>query len=353
MSASKSGSALRHATHLSDLGVARFNALLERAARFKQDPPGAHLAGKLLGMVFFNPSLRTRASFEAVMKRGGGDAIVLEVGNGVWKLEDRDGIAMDGDRAEHVREAVPVLARYCDALAVRTFSAGVSDADDDRDPVIGAFKRFSTVPVVSMESAREHPCQGLADMLTVRERFGATRGTPVTLTWAPHIKALPKAVPDSFLLSAAAAGCEVRVAHPEGFELPDSVTHEAARYARESGGSVTYTHDQAAAITGTRVVYAKAWGAATEVGLRHAVDTRKPKADPELDRIRNLREWMPTAAHFQRAATDAVLMHCLPVRRDVEVAAALLDSPRSAVVDEAGNRFHAQRALLDWIFNGD
>lgn len=326
---------LRHATHIRDLGVARFAELLERALRFKQRAPGKHLEGKLLGMVFFNPSLRTRASFEAVMKRGGGDAVVLEVGNGVWKLEDRDGVVMDGDRAEHVREAVPVLARYCDALAVRTFSAGLSEADDDADPVISAFKRFSTVPVVSMESAREHPCQGLADMLTVRERFGATRGTPVTLTWAPHIKPLPRAVPDSFLLSAAAAGCEVRVAHPAGFELPASVREEAARYAQESGGSISYTHDQNTAIQGSRVVYAKAWGGASASG-----------GDASH------KGWMPTPAHFERAARDAVLMHCLPVRRDVEVAAALLDSARSAVVDEAENRFHAQRALLDWMFNG-
>jgi N-acetylornithine carbamoyltransferase len=323
--------ALRHATHLRDLGVAGVAELLDRALWLKAQPSATHLAGRILGMVFFNPSLRTRASFEAVMVRGGGSAIVLEVGNGVWKLEDRDGVAMDGDRAEHVREAVPVLARYCDALAVRTFSAGVSDADDEADPVINAFRRFSTVPVVSMESAREHPCQGLADLLTVRERFGATRGTPVTLTWAPHVKPLPKAVPDSFLLTAAAAGCEVRVAHPKGFELPESVQHEAARYARESGGSVGYTHDQHAAIAGTRVVYAKAWGGPGDASLK---------------------DWMPTPAHFERAAKDAVLMHCLPVRRDVEVAAALLDSARSAVVDEAENRFHAQRALLDWIFNG-
>lgn len=323
---------LRHATHIRDLGVERFAELLARALAFKTKAPGQHLAGKLLGMVFFNPSLRTRASFEAVMKRGGGDAIVLEVGNGVWKLEDRDGVPMDGDRAEHVREAVPVLARYCDALAVRTFSAGISDADDEQDPVINAFKRFSTVPVVSMESAREHPCQGLADMLTVRERFGAARGTPVTLTWAPHIKPLPKAVPDSFLLSAAAAGCELRVAHPAGFELPAVVRAEAAEYARQSGGSISYTDDQKAAIAGSRVIYAKAWGG---------------PGDPSL------RSWMPTLGHFDGAARDAVLMHCLPVRRDVEVAAAVLDSSRSAVVDEAGNRFHAQRALLDWIFNGE
>jgi N-acetylornithine carbamoyltransferase len=323
--------ALRHVTHIRDLGVAGVAELLERAERLRRAPPRDHLTGRLLGMVFFNPSLRTRTSFEAVMKRGGGDATVLEVGNGVWKLEDRDGVAMDGDRAEHVREAVPVLARYCDALAVRAFSAGISDADDELDRVINAFRAHSTVPVVSMESAREHPCQGLADLLTLRDRFGATRGLPVTLTWAPHIKPLPKAVPNSFLLSAAAAGCEVRVAHPAGMELPATVRAEAEAFAKASGGSVSYMQDQAQALDGSRAVYAKAWGSPGDAALR---------------------SWMPTPAHLGRAARDAIFMHCLPVRRDVEVAAAVLDSAASAVVDEAENRFHAQRALLDWVFNG-
>lgn len=323
-------SMIKHVTHIRDLGVAGVNELLARAERLRAAPSRDHLSGRLLGMVFFNPSLRTRTSFEAVMKRGGGDATVLEVGNGVWKLEDRDGVAMDGDRAEHVREAVPVLARYCDALAVRAFSAGISDDDDDLDRVINAFRAFSTVPVISMESAREHPCQGLADMLTARDRFGATKGLAVTLSWAPHIKPLPKAVPNSFLLSAAAAGCEVRVAHPPGVELPASVRAEAEAYAREAGGSVSYGHDQNAALEGSRIVYAKAWGS---------------PGDPSQH------GWMPTPAHLRRAARDAIFMHCLPVRRDVEVAAAVLDSVQSAVVDEAENRFHVQRALLDWVFN--
>jgi len=332
-------SSLRHVTHIRDLGVAGVAELLERAERLRRAPVRDHLAGRLLGMVFFNPSLRTRTSFEAVMKRGGGDATVLEVGNGVWKLEDRDGIPMDGDRAEHVREAVPVLARYCDALAVRAFSAGISDADDELDRTISAFREHSTVPVISMESAREHPCQGLADMLTARDRFGATKGLPVTLTWAPHIKPLPKAVPNSFLLSAAAVGCEVRVAHPAGMEQPAAVRAEAEAYAKASGGSVSYTQDQSAALTGSRIVYAKAWGSYPAAGGATRVD------DPQHS------TWMPTPAHLRRAARDAIFMHCLPVRRDVEVAAAVLDSAASAVVDEAENRFHAQRALLDWVFN--
>lgn len=207
---------MKHFTHIADLGPEGVQEVLDQAVAWKANAPGHHLAGRILGMVFFNPSLRTRTSFEAAMIRGGGNAIVLEVGNGVWRLESRDGVIMDGDLTEHLREAVPVLGRYTDFLAVRAFSDGGGLAADDADHVINAFRRFAGVPVISMESAREHPCQGLADMLTVRENFGDLQDLPVTLTWAPHIKRLPRAVPNSFLLTALASGCDVRVVHPEG-----------------------------------------------------------------------------------------------------------------------------------------
>ncbi|MFY2557102.1 N-acetylornithine carbamoyltransferase, partial [Corallococcus terminator] len=222
---------MKHVTHIKDLGPAGVEAVLAQAAAWKKTPPGRHLEGNILGMVFFNPSLRTRTSFEAVMLRGGGNAIILDVGSGVWKLEHREGAVMNLDRAEHLKEAAPVLSRFVDMLGVRTFSQGGGDEEDEVDPIINAFRKWATVPVVSMESAREHPCQGLADVLTLRETFGSTQKLPVTLTWAPHIKPLPKAVPNSFLLSAAAAGCEVRVAHPPGFELHPSVRAEAEAYA--------------------------------------------------------------------------------------------------------------------------
>ena len=210
---------MRHLTRIQDLGPQGVETILAQAAAWKRQAPGPVFQNRLLGMVFFNPSLRTRTSFEAVMLRSGGHAIVLDVGNGVWKLEDRVGAVMNGDRAEHIKEAAPVLSRFVDMLGVRAFSGGGGDEEDEQDSVINAFRRHATVPLVSMESAREHPCQGLADMLTLRENFGSTKKLPVTLTWAPHIKPLPKAVPNSFLLSAAAAGCEVRVAHPPGFDL--------------------------------------------------------------------------------------------------------------------------------------
>ena len=329
---------MKHFTSIQDLGPAGVEAILAKAASWKGKFP-RHLTDKLLGMVFFNPSLRTRASFEAVMARGGGNAVVLEVGNGVWKLEDRLGAIMDGDRAEHVKEAVPVLARYVDALAVRTFATCTDDDADNSDPVMNAFRQYSTVPVISMESAREHPCQGLADLLTVQETFGTTRKVPVTLTWAPHIKPLPKVVPNSFLLTAAAAGCEIRVAHPKGFELHSSVLQEAKAFAAYTGGSVTVTNDQDEALQGSKAIYAKAWGPSTVSGL--SAEAVKTNAD-----------WMLTREHMAKAAGEAIFLHCLPVRRNVEVADDVLDHPSCRVVDEAENRFHVQRALMDWLLNG-
>ena len=329
---------MRHATRISDLGVEGLEAILSQALAWKQGPHPKHLVDRILGMVFFNPSLRTRASFEAVMARGGGSSIVLEVGNGVWKLEDREGAVMDGDRAEHIKEAAPVLSRYVDMLAVRTFASGAGDDIDNADPVLNGFRNLGTVPTISMESAREHPCQGLADMLTARETFGSTKGLPVTLAWAPHIKPLPKAVPNSFLLTAAACGCEVRVAHPKGFELHPSVLAEAQAFAQATGGSVEVTNELDRATEGTRVIYAKAWGPASASGLGAEAVKEHP-------------EWMCSPRHFDNAARDAIFMHCLPVRRNVEVADGVLDGRWSRVVDEAENRFHVQRSLIQWLLN--
>lgn len=330
---------MKHVTHIADLGPAGVADVLNTAMNWKRKGPGQHLKDKILGMVFFNPSLRTRTSFEAAMLRGGGHAIVLEVGGGVWKLEDREGVIMDQDRTEHLKEAVPVLGRYVDFLAVRSFSSGAGDDEDVIDPVINGFRKYSEVPVVSMESAREHPCQGLADVLTLKERFEELRGLPVTLTWAPHMKALPKAVPNSFLLSAAACGCDVRVAHPEGFDLHPEVMAQANALAASTGGAVRVTHDQREALEGSVCIYAKAWGPSTAIHpdpSTHAAMLRKP-------------EWAPTLAHFDGMREDAVAMHCLPVRRNLEVMDDVLDSPRSAVIDEAENRFHVQRVLLDLL----
>ena len=325
---------MRHFTHIADAGADGVRELIERALAFKRRDPGRHLEGKRLAMLFFNPSLRTRASFEAAMLAGGGHAQVFDVGNGVWQLETADGAVMNGTRAEHVREAAPVLGRYAHALAVRTFAQLRSLDEDHADGVIRAFRAHAGVPVVSMESAREHPCQGLADLLTLRETFGATRGLPVALTWAPHVKPLPRAVPNSFLLTALAMGCEVRVAHPPGFELHPDVLAQARELARASGGRFGVTHGQFEAVAGVRAVYAKSWGPSDDA----AVDARP--------------EWMVGSGQLAAAAADAVFLHCLPVRRNVEVADAVLDRTPRTVIEQAENRLHVQRAVLDWLWNG-
>jgi N-acetylornithine carbamoyltransferase len=329
---------VKHATCLSDLGPEVIERVLNTAKKWKGQPHPKHLRDKILGMVFFNPSLRTRTSFEAVMARGGGDAIVIEAGTGTWKLEDRVGVIMNEDRAEHLQEAVPVLSRYLDALAVRSFAGGKDDEADHADAVLRSFQKYATVPVVSMESAREHPCQGLADLMTIEENFGLTKGLPVTLTWAPHIKPLPKAVPNSFLLTAAARGCDIRVAHPQGFDLHAGVVREAEALAQKSGGRISYFHEQDSALTSARAIYAKAWGPATANGLA-----------PES--VTQHHDWMMTARQMKLAADDAIFLHCLPVRRNLEVADEVLDGKWSRVIDQAENRFHVQRALLDWLLN--
>jgi N-acetylornithine carbamoyltransferase len=329
---------MRHFTHLDDLGPKGQAALLQLAADFKRNEPGALLKGKVLGMLFFNPSLRTRTSFEVAMLKLGGQAVALEEGSGVWKVETEDGAVMNADKAEHVREAAPVLSRYVDALGVRAFSRGMGQADDDIDGVINAFRRHAKVPMVSLESAREHPCQGLADMLTVHESFGQTQGVKVVLSWAPHVKPLAKAVPNSVLLHAAAAGCDITVAHPPGFELGEAVRAQAQRYAGESGAKIRYTHDQREALQGAHVVYAKAWGPEPRASEDSIV------ASPAL------RGWMPTLKHFEHCTSEAIFLHCLPVRRNVEISDEVLDSEFSRVIDEAENRLWVQMAALAWLF---
>lgn len=324
---------MKHFTHLKDIGRNGVQQLLARASELKRMstlPP--LLKGKSLGMYFANPSLRTRTSFEMAMHRLGGHAIALDAG-AVWNLETDDDAVMDADRPEHVREAAGVLSRYVDALGVRAFARGSSFAEEEADAAIAGFRRHAGVPVISLESAREHPCQGLADLLTVEESFGQTEGIVFTLTWAPHIKPLPRAVPNSALLTAAALGCEIRLAHPEGYGLAPSVLHEAQELARQSRGRIQVTHDPHAALNGAHVVVAKSWGSGEGA-------TQMP-SDP------GLRDWMLTESHFARCSDETIFLHCLPVRRNVEVASEVLDGMRARVLDEAENRLWVQMAALE------
>jgi N-acetylornithine carbamoyltransferase len=298
--------------------------------------PGG-LAGRVLAMVFMDPSLRTRTSFETAMFLHGGHAVVLEPGKGSWALETEVGAVMDGATVEHIIEAARVLSRYADALAVRTFPKGADWAVERTDPVIRNFARYADKPVINLESVRRHPCQGLADAMTLRERLGAPRGRRFVLAWAWHPKPLPTAVPASGAIAAAQLGMEVVIARPPGYDLDPDDHRAIADLARAQGGSVSVTDSLEDAVTGADAVYVKSWGSLEHFG----------RPDDERAFRAGLRDWRMTEPLARRTRKgEGIVMHCLPVRRNVEIDDAVLDGPNSAVVDEAENRLHAQRALL-------
>src|ERR1043166_6215671 len=212
--------------------------LLEAALRFKRGEDGGKpLAGRSVALVFFNPSLRTRASMQVGIYELGGNAVVLEPGGTSWTLEHREGVVMDSDKTEHVAEFVRVLGRYCVAIGVRTFAALRNWEEERADPILNAFAKYSEVPIINLESAMHHPCQAVADMMTIREKLGAERRKAL-LTWAWHPKPLPMAVPNSFALAAAQMGHDLVVAHPRGYELDDELMESIKAQAAGAGGSV-------------------------------------------------------------------------------------------------------------------
>jgi N-acetylornithine carbamoyltransferase len=321
----------RHLLSLRELTAAEWHALLESAERLA-GPDGRRplLAGRRAGALLFNPSLRTRMAFEAACHDLGAHATVLEAGRAAWQLEHRPGAVMDGEAAEHVTEAAGVLSRMVDVLGVRAFAGLADAAEDARDGMLAAFARAASVPVLNLESAMDHPHQGLADALTLRRRLG--RRARVTITWAPHVRPLPLAVPHAALLAFAREGHDVVLAHPEDY-APDAGVLQAAREAsRAAGGSLDVTHDRRAALDGADVVYAKSWGARTHYGDAAAAAAGFARH----------RDWLLTGADLGAAW----FMHCLPVRRNVVVADEVLDGPRSLVLEQAAARVDVQKATL-------
>ena len=308
--------------------------LVALATRLESRPEPRALAGKILGLLFLDPSLRTLASMQAAMSRLGGESFVVSSGAGTWKLETRPGVVMDGDRSEHVREAVPVLSGYCDALAVRAFASGTDLAADLADASCREMLALSSVPFVNLESAIDHPCQALADWKTLDE-LGIPSHGKLVLTWANHPKALPLAVPAAAAEMAALRGMEVVVLRPEPFAFPQALRARVQRAATRGGGGFRESAERGEALAGARVIYAKSWSSTAHYG--------DGAAEQELRR--GLGDWCVDESWFS-TTTDARLMHCLPVRRNVVVADAVLDSPRSVVVRQAHNRLWAQMAVL-------
>ncbi len=310
--------------------------LLALARSLQQRPEPQALAGRIFGLLFMNPSLRTLASFQAAMMRLGGTSFVVTPGQGTWLFETRSGAVMNGAAAEHVQEAIPVLSSYCDALGIRMFADGKDLAADLAERQFGHVAAACDKPLVNLESAVNHPCQALADWKTLDDLAVPVRGKFV-LSWAQHPRALPLAVPAATVHMAAQRGMEVVVLRPEGYELPESIMRKAHAAAASAGGTVTETAERGSALAGAHVVYAKEWGSPRHYGDVEAETRLRQSLDGD---------WCVRESWFDAARAGCHFMHCLPVRRNVAVADEILDGPRSRVVAEAANRMVVQMAVL-------
>ncbi len=321
---------------LADFSDEEIRDLLDLSNRLDRAPEPEALKGKVLSLLFLSPSLRTLASFQAAMTRLGGGSFVISPDMSIHGLETRPGIVMDGAAAEHIREAVPVIASYGDAIGIRAFAERKNLEHDMAEFEFNSLIELIDTPYINMESAMGHPCQNLADWKTLDDFDIPANGGKFVLSWAYHPRALPLAVPASTLYTAARRGMDVTVLRPDGFELPDAIMARAGRAAEASGGSITETDDRRAAMEGAHVIYAKSWSSTQHYGDRLADQKQR---EQYLD-------WCVDDDWFDVSKDDCRFMHCLPVRRGVVVSEAVLDGPRSIVIHEARNRMLAQMAVL-------
>ncbi len=319
---------MRSFFHVSDIGD--LAAALQEAKQVKATPFAWKNLGqdKTIILIFFNSSLRTRLSSQKAALNLGMNPIVLNVGADSWKLETQLGVVMDGDKSEHLREAIPVIGSYCDIIGVRSF-AGLSDREFDyAETILSQFIEYSGKPVISLESATVHPCQAFADLITIEEY--KTKPRPkVVMTWAPHPRALPQAVPNSFAEWMNAADVDFVITHPEGYELDPKFV-----------GNAKVEYDQMKALEGADFVYAKNWSCP---GVTNPGDYGKILSKDM--------GWVVDDRHM--AVTDnAYFMHCLPVRRNMIVSDGVIDSPRSIVIPEAANRVVSAQVVMKRMLEG-
>ncbi len=309
---------------LSSNDAINFQSLIAKALEYKSNPlkDVALGKGKRMGLIFLNPSMRTRLSTEIAAKNLGMDVIVFNVGQDGWAFEFEDEAIMSGTTVEHVKDAAPILGNYFDVLGIRTFPSLKNKEDDYSELYIQQFVKYAGVPIVSLESATLHPLQSLTDLITIHEKFKEKRKPKIVLTWAPHVKALPQCVANSFCQWINAwGGADFTIAHPEDYELDTKFTKGA-----------TITTIQEEALKDADFVYVKNWSTYTDYGKIYCNDPR----------------WMLTNKKIA-ATNNAKIMHCLPVRRNVELSDEVLDSTASIVTQQASNRVWAAQAVLGEI----
>ncbi len=307
---------MKNYTGLSD--IENLQELIDEALELKKENSSENFGrGKTLGMLFFNPSLRTRLSTEKAAKLLGMEVMVMNADKDGWALEFEDGAVMDSNKAEHIKEAAAVLSQYCDIIAVRAFPGLVDRGKDEADVVINNFLKYATVPVINLESATGHPLQALTDAITVSELKKVNR-PKVVLTWAPHPIALPQSVPNSFVEVMQILDVDLVITNPEGYDLNPAVTKETP-----------ILHDQEEALQDADFVYVKNWSSYEEYGKI----------------LNEGRSWTFSKKKLD-ITNDAKVMHCLPVRRNVVIDDAVLDSRNSVVIQQANNRTFAAQAVL-------
>jgi N-acetylornithine carbamoyltransferase len=312
--------------------------LIDRAVTFKDGAISRALDGKSIALLFFNPSLRTRSSFDIGAFQLGGHAIVLDAKGQTWPLEFDDGVIMDGSAEEHIRESARVLSSYADLIAIRCFPEFKDWNSEREDPLITAFAKHATVPVINMETI-VHPCQELALMMAMQNRLGDVAGKEFLLTWVPHPKPLNTAVANSALLIASKFGMNVRMLIPDDvYRLDERYVGAAEDFVATGGGSLSITTDVKKAYEGADAVYAKSWGALPFFGQWEGESS-----------FRELGKDFMITPDKMAMTNNAVVSHCLPMRRNVKMTDAVADSPAFMGIEEAGNRLHVQKAIMETL----
>ena len=326
---------MRHFLTTADWSRPELQSLIDDARALKQSPYGDSLQGKTIALLFFNNSLRTRTSFDVGINQLGGHAVVLSPSGGMWPLEFADGVVMDGEAEEHVKEAAKVLSSYCDLIGIRAFPKFEDWEEDRKDLILNSFATYSDVPVINMETI-VHPCQELAHIMALEEQLGPLDGKKYVLTWSYHPKPLNTAVANSALTIAAKFGMDVTLLCPtEDYILDDRYVEQAEADATAQGHKVTISHDIDEAYSGADVLYAKSWGALPFFGNW---DSEKPIRDRYRHFIVDEQKMAKT--------NDALISHCLPMRRNVIMTDAVFDGPNCFAYEEAENRLHVQKAIM-------
>lgn len=326
---------MKHFLSTEDWQQSELQSLLDQANALKQTPWNDHLRHRSIALLFFNPSLRTKTSFELGIQQMGGVAVVLQPGQGAWGIEFEPGVVMDGDAEEHIKEVAQVLSSYVDMIAIRSFPEFKDWSYDRQDPKIKAFAKHASVPVINMETI-VHPCQELAMMMTIQNHLGQPKGKNFLLTWVPHPKPLNTAVANSALLMASKFGMNITLLCPNKDYILDSHFMDTAQtQCQQHGSQLNISHNVSSAYQGADFVYAKSWGALPFYGdMAHAKQS-------QIDH----QHFMVDSDKMQQT-NQAKFSHCLPLRRNVKASDEVLDADYCVAIEEAENRLHVQKALM-------